>query len=219
MEKEKKIFIGSTKPETYDRRPLPITLEIELEEKSGVENFQTVDLTPITPPALVLHVSGNIGNQTGGQIDGELKRLIEADAIEYRPGWNADRLTQLLEVWERWHLNDSKAGCRHQNEGKASGKMLFIVTPKVNIWKIKDNEQRKRTEAILKSIEEKKPPFRPSFHPLNSANLYPFDFFILAIYTAAKNGEIYKPKTPGEQSYFDGGVIEIKTEQKSGCQW
>lgn len=112
---EKKIFIGSTKPDTYDRRPLPITLEINLSEKSGMEHFKTTSLTPITPPALVLSVSGNIGTQTGGQIDGELKRLIDENAIDYRPRWDAERLTALLRIWERWHLNDMKAGCIHQS--------------------------------------------------------------------------------------------------------
>jgi len=211
MKKEKKIFkkifIGSTKPETYDRRLLPIIIEIELEEKSGTENFQTVDLTPITPPALVLHVSGNVGNQTGGQIDGELKRLMETAAIEYRPGWNPDRLTQLLEVWERWHLNDSKPGCRHQNESKASGKMLFIVTPKVNVWKMKDEAGRRRAKRLIELLEMGKVTFQ--------SDLYPIDFLILDVYTAARNGEVYKPKTPGEQSYFDHGIIEIKTEGKT----
>ena len=33
---------------------------------------------------------------------------------EYSPGWNAESAARLSEVWERWHLNDRRAGCEHQ---------------------------------------------------------------------------------------------------------
>src|SRR3972149_1528100 len=137
--KEKKIFLGSTKPDTYDRRPLPITLEISLEEKSGMEHFQTTSLTPIPPPALVLSISGSIGSQAGGQIDEELKRLLASDGIDYRPGWDGHRLALLLQIWERWHLNDMKSGCIHQSTAEAR-KEITLVKVKVNPWKIRDEE-------------------------------------------------------------------------------
>ncbi len=113
---EKKIFVGSTKPDTYALKALPITLEIELKEKSGMEHFKTVDLTPITPRALCLCISGSIGSQIGGQIDEELKKLLAQENIDYRPGWDAHILALLIQIWEQWHLNNMRAGCRHQNE-------------------------------------------------------------------------------------------------------
>lgn len=204
--KEKKIFIGSTKPETYDRRPLPITLEIDLKEKSGMEHFKTTSLTPITPPALVLSVSGNIGNQTGGQINGELKRLIDENAIDYRPGWNTERLTALLRIWERWHLNDMKSGCIHQSTAEAQ-KEITLVKVNVHPFKIRDDEARRRLEKLLKDHQEKKP------SPMGE--LFPLDYLILDCFKAAKNGEVYQPKTEGEESYFNNGVIEITTEKKT----
>jgi len=204
---EKKIFIGSTKPDTYDPHALPITLEIEIKEKSGREHFQTVDLTPITPPALCLSISGNIGSHGAGQINETLERLTLDNSIDYRPGWNADRLNQLLKVWERWHLNDIKAGCRHQNESKESKKKITIITPRINAWKIKDDETRRRAERLLKLLEMGKVTFQ--------TDLYPVDYLILDIFKAARNGEVYKPKTEGEKSYFEHGIIEIKTEEKA----
>lgn len=117
---EKKIFIGSTKPDTYDPHALPITLKIKIKEKRS-ENFKTVDLTPITPPALCLSISGNIGSRSGGQINETLERLTLDNSIDYRPGWNTGRMAHLLEVWKENHLNDMKAGCRHQNESGEKG--------------------------------------------------------------------------------------------------
>ena len=206
---EKKIFIGSTKPETYDPHALPITLEIEIKEKSGREHFQTVDLTPITPPALCLSISGNIGSQGGGQINETLEKLTLDNSIDYRPGWNADRLNQLLKVWERWHLNDMKAGCRHQNESGESRKKLTIITPRVNVWKIRSDDARLRMERVLKNIE--------GGHRINKGDLWPEGHLICDVFEAAKNGEVYKPKTEGEKSYFEHGIIEIKTEEKAAA--
>jgi hypothetical protein len=33
-------------------------------------------------------------------------------------GWNADRVRELVAVWQRWHLNDMRAGCEHQRTTK-----------------------------------------------------------------------------------------------------
>jgi len=30
------------------------------------------------------------------------------------PGWNADRIKRLFDIWQRWHLNDMRAECEHQ---------------------------------------------------------------------------------------------------------
>jgi len=204
---EKKIFIGSTKPDTYDPHALPITLEIEIKEKSGMENFKTVDLTPITPPALCLSICGNIGSRGGGQINKTLEKLLLDNSIDYRPDWNTGKLAHLLEVWKENHLNDIKAGCRHQNESGESRKKITIITPKINVWKIKDDETRRRAERLLKLLEIGKVTFQ--------TDLYPVDYLILDIFKAAKNGEVYKPKTEGEKSYFEHGIIEIKTEEKA----
>jgi hypothetical protein len=51
------------------------------------------------------------GNSKGGS--GQ-----RADALKqiktYSEGWSAESADKLFEVWERWHLNDLRAGCEHQ---------------------------------------------------------------------------------------------------------
>ena len=47
---------------------------------------------------------------------GQCKEPLEDDARTCRPGWTmADRL-RLLELWDRWHLNDMRPGCEHQRD-------------------------------------------------------------------------------------------------------
>lgn len=34
--------------------------------------------------------------------------------ITFSPGWDADLWCGFLNIWKRWHLNDMKAACEHQ---------------------------------------------------------------------------------------------------------
>lgn len=47
------------------------------------------------------------GNARGGfgQID-----VTQNDYIQYAPGWDAELVSKFAQVWERWHLNDMRAG-------------------------------------------------------------------------------------------------------------
>jgi hypothetical protein len=48
-----------------------------------------------------------------GQIDTTL-RTENRENWKYVPGWNAAMVDKLLEVWDRWHLNDMRAGTPKQ---------------------------------------------------------------------------------------------------------
>lgn len=54
------------------------------------------------------------GNALGscGQIDMHLRN--EQKSIKLAPGWTRAKLRQFFDVWERWHLNDMKAGSVEQ---------------------------------------------------------------------------------------------------------
>jgi hypothetical protein len=68
------------------------------------------------------------GNCYGGcgQIDMEFAHRNPADndkrnnhptptsEFTWAPGWTADMWLELLDIWNRWHLNDMKSGCEHQ---------------------------------------------------------------------------------------------------------
>jgi len=49
---------------------------------------------------------------SGGQNRDDLKRLLEEG--KPAPGLSIETLARLLQVWDRWHLNDMRAECEHQ---------------------------------------------------------------------------------------------------------
>lgn len=58
------------------------------------------------------------GNALGscGQIDMGLG--CHGIPINPTPGWTMDKINRLLAIWKRWHLNDMRAGCEHQQQHK-----------------------------------------------------------------------------------------------------
>jgi hypothetical protein len=50
---------------------------------------------------------------SAGQIDMHL-RDDDRSTWKYNAGWNSQKMDKLLEVWERWHLNEMKAGTPKQ---------------------------------------------------------------------------------------------------------
>lgn len=68
-----------------------------------------------------LSISGVVGPRaTGnclgscGQVQNSLTAALENSEWKYADGWNAATIRQLLEVWDRWHLNDMRAGSPRQ---------------------------------------------------------------------------------------------------------
>ncbi len=95
-------------------RPVHITIDIEKKDKG-----------------LVLSISGiegalRSGNAYGGcgQIDVDYAHRNPKDndprytefkhLVKFAPGWTEDLWFDLLDIWERWHLNDMNAECEHQ---------------------------------------------------------------------------------------------------------
>jgi hypothetical protein len=48
--------------------------------------------------------------------DKRYHKLTTPEEIDFAPGWNKDKWLDLLDVWEKWHLNHMRAGCEHQRE-------------------------------------------------------------------------------------------------------
>lgn len=46
--------------------------------------------------------------------DARYSRPIPPSEFSFAPGWDATTWLDLLEVWDRWHLNDMRSGCEHQ---------------------------------------------------------------------------------------------------------
>lgn len=47
--------------------------------------------------------------EAAGQCLDEIRKVTQ-----FAPGWDAARRDALLDIWERWHLNDMRAECEHQ---------------------------------------------------------------------------------------------------------
>lgn len=90
---EKKIYIGKTKPNNTYQYGQPIAITVERRDEGD---------------KVILLMSGNIGRSNFGQINNTLRKLVMNDQIEYTTGWNEDKLMKLLDVWEKWHLNNFK---------------------------------------------------------------------------------------------------------------
>jgi len=62
--------------------------------------------------------------------------LSSSDITNWAPGWNKDKLDRFLEIWDKWHLNDMRAGCEHQRVENWGDKDLTLVSIDVETWKI-----------------------------------------------------------------------------------
>ena len=63
-----------------------------------------------------LSITGDISNRSKTQLYayGQINMSIDPKKINYADPWNKTRFTHFLAVWKRWHLNDMRAGCEHQ---------------------------------------------------------------------------------------------------------
>ena len=63
-----------------------------------------------------LSITGDISNRSKTQLYecGQINMSIDPKKINYADPWNEIRFTHFLAIWNRWHLNDMRAGCEHQ---------------------------------------------------------------------------------------------------------
>lgn len=64
-----------------------------------------------------LSLTGVVGPKHNGDCTGSAGQIIgglEPADIQPSAGWTPESIARLWEVWDRWHLNDMRAGCEHQ---------------------------------------------------------------------------------------------------------
>jgi hypothetical protein len=63
-----------------------------------------------------LSITGVEGPRKDGDAWGSCGQItLDPDAfVSFGDGWNADKVAEFAATWERWHLNDMRAGCAHQ---------------------------------------------------------------------------------------------------------
>ena len=111
--------VGKIKNSHYQNKSQDVTLDIELKhgdrEKLGVDG-------KIYENPLQFSITGGIWNlihsdiTSGGQIEDDLEEaLVKHDFVPVYP-LDYQEMRKLLDVWKKWHLNDTKAGTEKQEK-------------------------------------------------------------------------------------------------------
>lgn len=61
-------------------------------------------------------ISMEFAHRNARDNDPRTYRPIQPSEISFAPGWNAETWYTFLDVWDRWHLNDMRAGDKHQED-------------------------------------------------------------------------------------------------------
>ena len=63
-----------------------------------------------------LSITGVVGPRSNGDARGSCGQIVDSvrDVPHLAEGWTPGMITRLVEVWERWHLNDMQAGSPRQ---------------------------------------------------------------------------------------------------------
>jgi hypothetical protein len=67
-----------------------------------------------------LSISGVEGPLRTGNCRGSCGQIIMGindeylNTLKFAPGWDLDTAKKFLMIWDKWHLNDMRAGCKHQ---------------------------------------------------------------------------------------------------------
>jgi len=95
-----------------------VWLEIKLEVQNPRDTDRTTEHEPITAPFYRLSIMGSGVDKGrrlpaydidfGGQIVDHVRAITHPS-----PEWTVADLAALADLWDRWHLNDMRAGCAH----------------------------------------------------------------------------------------------------------
>ena len=111
---EKEIYVGR------DRDGSRVYIEVNITEESGRE-WQTID-HKVVSTYLRLSISGQaIPWSSGGDFTycGQIQSTImgQVEDETFQCSILSSKLIRILDIWNRWHLNDLIPGCVHQKTG------------------------------------------------------------------------------------------------------
>lgn len=77
-----------------------------------------------------LSISGVEGPKSNGNCVGSCGQITSSvkGVSEFMPGWDAGKVARFASIWDRWHLNDMRAGCEHQRCDWKPEEKIEIVT-------------------------------------------------------------------------------------------
>jgi hypothetical protein len=84
----------------------------------------------------ILSIHGTEGPTQGGNCIGACGQIVHdyrddhylRKNIHWAPGWDATVFKTFVDVWDRWHLNDMRAGCEHQTGPEWKPKRITLRT-------------------------------------------------------------------------------------------
>lgn len=104
-----------------------------------------------------LSITGVEGPKANGDCRGSCgqtgipRNTPESGWLKLSDGWDQPTVDRLREVWDRWHLNDMRAGCEHQRRDWDTGKVLELVELR---WTTKYTTLRSKASAGEMTQEE-----------------------------------------------------------------
>lgn len=147
---------------------------------------------------------------TVGQIQDTIRRevLPRLSGLAQR-----ERLARMLDIWDRWHLNDLRAGCEHQRQDPAfdPARELVVVT-----YKLTTAAYQKRERAIKQAARWAALMFDPALDPALRVPC-PLDAVDRALILLDRwHGPHYT--TPAEGSLL-AGCFEIEKRETKRAGW
>ncbi len=127
MQFERHLHLGEvTLPWAEKPQPVFVTIRCEARDKGDRLSF-----TGIVGPDSTGQCIGD-----SGQID-----LSGHPFASYAEGWDAEAIASLTELWERWHMNDARPYCGHQ-EAEGWHKRPIDPTKPLNTYGLHFEGQR-----------------------------------------------------------------------------
>lgn len=113
------VWVGTVDgaPYGYPRFRLSVSVELRLERLERQDEYETTEHDKVSRP-LEFAMTTSVWQPSKRDIvsGGATREPLREVAAQgsFGEGWDADKLAQLADLGDRWHLNSLKAGCSHQ---------------------------------------------------------------------------------------------------------
>jgi len=145
-----------------------------------------------------LSISGVEGPRPNGDCRGGCGQIVNVVLRSYAPGWDSERVEEFRKVWDRWHLNDLRAGCEHQRAAWDSREKLEVVTYRLNTATTR--EQHALKDSCMRRLSAG-----------GTLTLSPEEQALLALPWETKRA----PDADG----FGSGKYEVHQREQKGAGW
>ena len=102
-----------------------------------------------------LSICGVEGPQPNGDAYGSCGQIIGLPwpLVDYAPGWDAATVERFRATWDRWNLNDMRAGCEHQRAAQWGAVRIEVVTYGLthDAMRLRDAALKEATRAGLRN--------------------------------------------------------------------